>query len=241
MKRIIWVLLSSVFLTACNSGFQHRLPVRESYVRVKLGEPIPKTLDLTDRVELDNGQALAGATATHEWECSTWADEWALYLVDPDGLVVAKSYQVDGEEMTIVPFHGKRISEADWSWEMNPNVSDSYVEARNMCAKLRPETLGWEVGSYDVQAMTDDNVGPIPAESVLDQAQHVCAHVQHHFDYDKLVKFDREAPVLERSVHYSLKSKGSVAQMSESRRLILSGTEWTAMGWAYAIRYHELP
>jgi hypothetical protein len=240
MKRMI-LILCILFLASCSSGFRHDLPVRESYVRVELGDQVPACIELTEQADLADGYLLAGVAAEHEWKYSTGANEWALYLLDAEGAVVAKCYQVDGEEVTLLPFHIRRISEADWSWVIRPGATDRCVEARDIFARLRYETFGWSVGSYDLEAMSDDGVGPISAEPVLALAQQEGAWIQDRFDFKKKVEFDRDAPVLERSVRYRLVSEGAIASMAEQRLLLFSGTQWTAMGWTQAIRDGELP
>lgn len=241
MRNIIFLFLSSIFLLGCSAGFKQSLPIRESYDQVKFGEPIPQSIEPASRVVIDDQQTLVGVSGKCEWKYSTGATEWAMYLLDADGSVIAKYYQVHGEEVNFPSYHIKRISEADWSWLMGPESVDPYAHAREICAVFQPEALGWTMRSIDVEGMNDEQGGPIAAASVLELAETKGSWVNGRVDFRYKVGFEKKPPLIERSVRYSLKSEGVVATMAECRQLCYSGAQWTAMGWAHAVRYGELP
>ena len=120
-------------------------------------------------------------------------DEWALYLIDPEGAVVAKRYQVTAFETVARPYRLRTVSEAEWAWLAAEDDADPYRHARELCGRLDPEVLKWSVSTYDARSDETHRGG---------------------LTFDETFALRNKSPVARRSLRWRFRIEGGVARLS---------------------------
>lgn len=132
MKRPI---LLSTLLSLAGCGFTHPLPLREVYDSVTLGQPLSDKTAWPENTELKRKDRMFGTTLWNDWDHATGAAEWAAFLEDEDGNIVAKRYQVRGEEGSLSTMRYKRIDRSDWTMLVHERAVETAV-IRRTCQDL---------------------------------------------------------------------------------------------------------
>lgn len=238
------LLLLTISLTGC--GFHHDMPVRKAFDRVQFGEPLPAELNQPiDATHPDNAH-LRGVSAEHEWEHSTGAREWALFLLDDDQRVIAKRYQVRGEEATMPTLQFKRLDASEWHISRDCiEVPDEISAVKSACDRLQFEGTDLPLGEMDLMRFDPaPREGPIAADELLSSL----AASRRLFDelppwaFNKSQRLECQWPAHGQARWSAQRDKNGAVKLRVENRIDVSLASWAAAGYAYIFTHGgELP
>jgi hypothetical protein len=117
------------------------MPLKELFDRVPLGASLPADLRCSNIVKEARTDRAWGAAGFNQWEHYTGTLEWVVFLTD-HGKVVAKRYQVRGEEGQMAVDHYQRIDRSEWEIAGPANDPAALVQLRRACDELEFAYLG---------------------------------------------------------------------------------------------------
>lgn len=244
-------LLTSTAACVCGivmagCGFHHPMPVQGAYDRVALGHVMPNDLKLPSDARKTQQNELSGMFLNHEWEHDTGAGEWAAFLTDQAGRVIAKRCQTRGEEGTLPTMQFKRIDSC--VWQIQPELIDSKNPAdslRSVCARLSFEKTGLPQGEYDMMRLAPSPEGrDVDANELIDAFERlgISLNEMPFGRYSTTAYTHGTWPFHEKTTRgIRLRSDGSV-ELTVEHRIDVSLLSWAAAGYAHAATHGgELP
>ena len=114
LKHIFAAGVLFLLPTVGGCGFAHRLPLRDVYDRINIGETLPNELTLPAGASRTDDLLISVIALNLEWERSTGGVERVVILRGVTGEVLAKHYAVEAEELSLVTLTYKHIDHYEW-------------------------------------------------------------------------------------------------------------------------------
>jgi len=230
MFRFLALLVLVLSLTGC--GFYHHLPMRAEYDKLTIGQPIPDDCKIPTCTTIHKDGVYA-ATWWNEWGNGTGTGEWIAVACDEQGLVIAKRYQVRGEELQVLADHYMRIDRSEWVMRI-PSDQRTGEDLRLICAKLSFTNLG--IASAHALYWDTQRFGDIPSAAEIDPWEMISA-MEHDGALARREAFSRTSrsntgPIFVSNIWKASHRDGDLLALSVEQRNDVSVSAATAYAYA---------
>ncbi|MFI5378474.1 MAG: hypothetical protein ACHRHE_04195 [Tepidisphaerales bacterium] len=229
-------LLAALLFVAGGCQFAHRMPLKEIYDEVRVGEAIPDGLSMPREVGSEvRREGAWAAMMYHRWENATGAMEWVVFRIE-QGKVIGKRYQVRGEEGQLAVDRYHRLDRSDWEIQGRSDRPANVQQIRDACQAMEFARQGLPItsgrGFMDGRLRAEPDAEDISAEPVLKIAEGNNAAKTGRLQVDEST---REHPYLPFFVHRKLQlqqNDDGLVQVVVEWEINASLSAWTALGWS---------
>ena len=236
--------LPVLFLWAAGCQFTHHMPLKELYDQVPLGESLPTRIQVPANVLKESRTPRSwGAVAFNEWENGTGTLEWIAFFTD-QGKVIAKRYQVRGEEGQPAADHYQRVDRSEWAI-LPPATGGATLDfLRQTCHELEFSRLGLPDSSNDrisrclwfnARFTPVPEQGDVNADDLLTLAGTSSVRDDGRPHFDRTTTEPVPLPFLVRCILSLQQSEGRRTRLVVERRVDVALSAWTVSGWARVI------